>query len=361
VGSSMFSLAGTIDYIAPRLQGALVAPEALTAVRALAESIPASLTSWIDFECRLREGRPQVDLSVRIDRRARDRFARYSRERAAASGGAAWHRAAALGQAWADPATSTSVAVGGLWLEFDLAAGIDPATAPPRLFIDFVRQAPAPADRLDILADALAPITGSPRPEWLRAGIHRCVHALPAAAGIVYVGLPADDRVTAVRLCVIGMDEADAAGYLETVGWPGDVAVLDRRPGSGRARGGIVHLDLDDRGGIGSRIGLEYPLRRRPQVKGVVADTALLDHLVASGACAAAKREAMLAWPGCELGVLPHEIWPSLVMRRVSHVKFVCDRDEPFEAKAYLCVAHEWRQELARSVPPLFEPPPIAS
>jgi hypothetical protein len=347
---SSFSLAGTIDHAAARLPPALVAPEALAAVRRIAALIPASLTSWIDFECRLQSGRPQVDLSVRVDQRGRDRLAACSLALQESPAGGAWRRVEALAREWADTATPTHRDVAAAWLEFDLDAGGDAAAAPPRVFIDFARPASAEGDRCRAMTAALAPIVGRPVPEWLSGGLGRCLRELPPGTELVYVGLPAHERVTVVRLCVLGIDERSAAHYLEAVGWSGDAAALRWRLGSWRRPGGdrvtrsaILQFDLDDRGRIGSRVGLEYPLRRRPQVKGAVADAGFLDDLVACGACAAEKRDAILAWPGCEVAVLPHEIWPSLVMRRVSHVKIVCDRNEPLEAKAYFCFAHAWR------------------
>jgi hypothetical protein len=194
-------------------------------------------------------------------------------------------------------------------------------------------------------------MVGSPVPAWLSDGVAACLRELPPAAELLYVGLPADERIAAVRLCMLGVDDGRAADYLERVGWRGYVAALRRTLGTisgGRhaaTRGAILHLDLTDRG-IGSRIGLEFPFQRRSQVKGVVAETEFLDDLVGRGACTPGKRDAILSWPGCEMAILPHAIWPSLVLRRISHVKVVVDGDGPPEAKAYLCVAHAWRPEL---------------
>jgi hypothetical protein len=369
--AASFSLAGTIDRAAARLPPALVGPEPLAAVRRIAALIPASLTSWIDFECRLQSGRPQVDLSIRIDGPSRDRLAVCSLALEESPGGAAWRRVAALAREWGNAGSPTHRNIAAAWLEFDLDAGTGASMAPPRVFIDFARARHAAGDRCRAMTAALAPIVGRPAPEWLREGLGRCLRVLPPASDLVYVGLPAHERVTSVRLCVLGMDERRAGDYLEAVGWPGDAAALRRRLGSWRrpgrdrvARSAILQFDLDDRCRIGSRLGLEYPLRRRPQVRGAVAERGFLDDLVACGACAADKRDALLAWPGCEVTILPHEIWPSLVMRRVSHVKIVCEGpDEPIEAKAYVCFAHAWRPAITggHRRPPLSHRPPIAS
>jgi hypothetical protein len=368
-----FSLAGTIDHIAARLPHALIAPAALGRVRRLAESFPASLTSWIDLECRLRAGDPQVDLSVRIDARGRQQLAQHSGARLP-SHAVAWQRVAAFAQAWADPATATYRCVAAVWLEFDLAEGADPASVPPRMFIDLARHAGGAADgvgpigALGTVMAALAPVVGPRIPEWLRGGVGRCLEALPPSAELLYVGLPVDERLTSLRLCVLGLNERHCAEYLGAVDCQSHVSSSGRALGTWRGRrrdhavrGAMLHLDLDDRGRVGSRLGLEYPLRRRPQVMGVIADTDFLAELVACGVCTPDKRDAILAWPGCEVATLPHEIWPSLVMRRVSHVKVVSNREAPPEAKAYLCFAHAPRLAAGVRRPPLFVPAPIAS
>src|SRR6185295_13274189 len=99
--TSEFTLAATIDYLAPRLPRALVAPESLAAVCGLAASLPAPLTSWIDFECRLHPDRHQVDLSVRVDHRSREHFAKYALARQVSSASAAWRRVANFAAEWA--------------------------------------------------------------------------------------------------------------------------------------------------------------------------------------------------------------------------------------------------------------------
>jgi hypothetical protein len=367
-----FSLAGTIDCAAAHLPPGLITADAWALVRQIADSLPASLTNWVDFECRLRGDAAQVDVSLRIDRRGRDQLAGHARVRSAQSPPAArpaWRRVASFTREWADACTSIHRDVDAMWLEFDVDPRADLAAARPRVFVDLAPHARTAPRRPGAIASALAPFVGRVAPAWVTGGVARCLAALPPDAGVLYVGLPAGERVATVRLCLRGLDHSRAAEYLGAAGWPGDIADFRRRlaawhrPGPARfACGAILHVDLDARGGLGSRIGLEYPLRRRPQVKGGVAESGLLDDLVACGACAPAKRDAILAWPGCGMTVLPHELWPSLVLRRISHVKIVYDSGRPIEAKAYCCFAHAWRPRLASAYrpPALSAVPPIA-
>ena len=363
------SIADTIDQIAPRLPSALVSSTALAAVRRVAASLPATLTQWIDLECRLQSGSPQVDLSIRVDAvqaRALARVARRPARAAHAPDGsrtsaAAWQRVAAMAAAW-DAATAAGD-VEGLWLEFDLREDAAPL---PRMFIDFARNRWTPHESAARVRAVLAPhVSGA----WMRDAIARCVDRLPSDVELRYVGLPADDEIRVIRLCLLARDERHALECLTAVRWPGDIEPVRRlcdrwrrSRGADHTNGAILHLDVTPSAAPADRIGLECPFRRRPQVKGVLTDAAFLDELVACGACSAAKRDALMRWAGCELASLPHALSPRLLLRRISHVKVVFDRDRDPEAKAYLCAAHLARPRAAAAVrpPALFANRPIA-
>src|SRR6266704_1101673 len=74
-GPAVPSLAATLDRIAPRIPGQLISTEAASRIRRVAAGLPAALTHWIYFECRLSRDAPRVYLSVCVDRRARDLLA----------------------------------------------------------------------------------------------------------------------------------------------------------------------------------------------------------------------------------------------------------------------------------------------
>jgi hypothetical protein len=349
----MFSLAGTIDHFAPRLLPPLVGPAASAAVRRVAHQLPAAMTQWIDIECRLAADRPQVDLIVRVDRRGRGLLAAQP-----------WPRLRAFARTWADSATTVHRAVSAVWLEFDVVDSVrgipadDHTPLRPRVFLDLTREAYAvspAARRFTAIIDALAPLVGGPAPRWLRRGLERCLRHLPPSAYLLYVGLPAQDHVHHVRVCVLGLGGPRVGDYLRAVGWPGDLDALREHlrrmagdPEPDAAGIAIVHLDIDDHERVRPALGFEYALARRPQVRGTIGEETFFERLVASAACDARKRDVLRQWPGCAIETLPHAIWPSLVMRRVSHVKIVYAPPGALEAKAYLCGAHEWRPALQR-------------
>ena len=156
--------------------------------------------------------------------------------------------------------------------------------------------------------------------------------------------LPRD--ASTIRLCVLGLRGAELGVYLESIAWPGCLVSVDRvrRALAGPDGGGpilsLVHLDV--RGAVLPRVGIEYRFARRPQVRGIVQERPFFDRLVELGLCTIAKRDAVLAWPGIAADVLRHERWPSVVGRRLNHVKIVHD-GRRLLAKAYLRVVHARR------------------
>jgi hypothetical protein len=100
----------------------------------------------------------------------------------------------------------------------------------------------------------------------------------------------------------------------------------------------LLHLDVA--GDVGHRVGIEYVFSRSEQLRGHVAETGFLDHLEALGLCSPAKRSGLSAWAGYSTERLPHELWQSLLVRRLNHVKLVLSPDAPPQAKAYLSFHH---------------------
>jgi hypothetical protein len=95
------------------------------------------------------------------------------------------------------------------------------------------------------------------------------------------------------------------------------------------------------------RLGLEYVFGPREQARGRLAETAFVRHLARRGLCTADEAAALAAFPGCTTEQLPHELWRSLVVRRVNHVKLVFDGALPPEAKGYLVLHNRfWKHPI---------------
>jgi hypothetical protein len=154
------------------------------------------------------------------------------------------------------------------------------------------------------------------------------------------------------RLCVRDLDARRRSDYLSAVGWPGDTGQLNATiaevgehwVGNEHLDEAVLHLDVG-RSEVGAKLGLEYHFERLPQLRGELAETGFLSYLEQRGLCSASKHQALLSWPGYQVKTLKHELWPSLITRRVNHLKLVFDHQHLSEIKCYLCVTHSYHQD----------------
>ena len=295
--------------------GALVEYGARARVLAVADRIPASRTRWKYLECRLAAGATQTDLSIRVE-----------------------------------PSETTHPAVEALWFEYDCpndGRSVDAIVDAPGVFADIRPSVYAGASRRerDAATRRVADSLGSPLPRETAAVIQRCLAALPPGSAIISTGCFPHRDAALRRLCIAGIDDDLLPAYLARIGWPGTWSQIARRlapltPLAVRAgrTAAIVHIDVG--ADVAPTIALELPFTRAPQRGGRLAEVAVLDTLVATGVCDPAKRDALLAWPLRVVSTMPHELWPSVMTRRLNHVKLVWRADGIVEAKAYLAMSH---------------------
>jgi hypothetical protein len=313
----------------------------------VAAQLPAALTRWTYLECRLGGRSAPVDVIVEVDAAGRDILTGANQALAPGPGLAAapvWARVLEVCRRWADPASPLSRWVECVWLEFD--AGEGPGAALPGVFIGFSRcvyGAENADERCARAVEALEALLGVPLGAGRLDALQRVHRHLPDGAFILYAGslLPRGDG--ALRVCASGIGARELPGFLRAAGWPGPYGPLEAllpelhaaREGAAARDPVLLHLDIGVEG-LRPRIGLEYAFGRREQARGGLAETAFLEHLVALRLCTREEAAALTAFPGCATEQLPHELWRSLVVRRVNHVKLVFDAGRPPEAKAYL-------------------------
>jgi hypothetical protein len=317
----MIPLAATLDFVAPTIPIALVAPEADRRLRVAANRLPASLAHWIFIECHLATP-TRADLTVGVD--VADAVALRTLER--------WRRLAAFGRLWNDARTCWHEQVDRLWLEFDLDGQRD---AGPSVFAEL---------RSRESWEAIANTADHFRPAG-RSLLDRCIDRLPRSARVLYAGLFFPRGWEAVRLCIVGLADAEIPPYLAAVGWPGHTDALIAELTRWRTIHGVGVgvLDLDVGADVAPAIGLEYMFRRDVQVSGRLGDSELLDSLVRTGWCDEAQRNALETWPHSMRAVMPHELWESVIHRRLNHVKLTFAHDRVREVKAYLSIGQAAR------------------
>jgi hypothetical protein len=91
---------------------------------------------------------------------------------------------------------------------------------------------------------------------------------------------------------------------------------------------------------------MEYPLARAPQLRGEIAEQALLDLLERRALLGPADRLALYEWIGYQEEIRAHELWPSVTVRRVNHLKLTVAAEGAPTLKLYLCAESIPRADL---------------
>ena len=338
-----YTIADTMALVRPHVAPELVDDAAWEAAAAVGSRLPAGVAGGFYLECRLDEDGGPVDFIPRVHATGREILAgrnpriRVPREVAWSAG---WGPVARFCARWSDEPLLRR-AIAEIWLEFDLPAGGDGFPA-PSVFVAFDEPAVASLGDgewnalLGVLCDELAPETVSAA---TRAAVQAALRSRPPGATVPYVGFLLARPEQAVRLYLGSLSAAALPAAFAAAGWPGDprelAEVIARLDGGIAPEVGMAHLDFAG-GGALPRVGIEFTLDRRAQLRGTIAETAFLDRLVELRLSSAAKRQALDAWAGHRVGVLPHELWRSLLARRVNCVKLVHVPGEAPRVKAYL-------------------------
>ena len=357
----MHSLATTLEAVRPYLQHPLASQETLRRLGAAIDHLPAAVAKMLYFECRLREAAPQVDLVLAVYPRGAVILGQHE-EFIGEPAPVWWVRLQAFCRQWvASP--SLAAWVDHIWLEYDIAA--DSAAADvttigrwsdspePGIFISLAKLSTVRDYQLipwlECVSTAVEAITGKGLAKCVRHSLQICVEALPPSTAIAYIGLMTHRPTPIIRVCLANMPVKSIAQYVTTVtttsprqlGMATELAAYDYSS-DGESQVSMLHLDISPERGVLSRVGLERLFSRRSQRHGQIldADRFLLATLARRGLCADDKQEALLTWPGQSVAVLPHELWWSLIDRRINHVKFVLDDDAGIDAKAYLLLSY---------------------
>lgn len=345
-GAEGRSLADTLASVRSHLPSSLVSDDVYAAVSRVSGRLPAALTRRLYVECRLHDV-AAVDLVFCIDEsgRAMLQKTRPAWLPAALHGNPLWTGVARLCSRWADPTSPLHKLIYDVWLEFDAGErshGVEALV--PNVFVGFTASRGVGRSVLWAAAtEALTLLSGGPVSRAADRAVTTCLESLPREANLAYVGYMFPRESSSIRICVTPLGGSALSTYLERVKWAGSVKDVENALRRLTGRGPIpttTLLHLDIRQGVLPRIGIELPLDQRTQLRGQVAERALLDRLCDSGLCTAAKRDALLRWPGHERVHVPQQDAPRLMLRRVSHVKLVAEAGRPPVAKAYLSLFH---------------------
>lgn len=341
------------------LPRALVSPPAYERVKRAASQLPAALSRQIYLECRLAERSRRVDLIVGVGRNGagvltgRHPSARLPEPLRRIP---TWSRLRGFCREWLTRGSVLDAGVERVWLELDLdaQAGLPPdRSLIPGIFVNFSPDAlagPPWERRLEVALESVRRLAGEGA-QAVAGALEHCFHSLPPGASPTYVGIFTARWRRAVRVCIRGLWGEAAAEFLGALGWPTRrIRWVRHSLGATAPKGGappvLLHVEVGE--GPKPAFGLEFALSRPSQLRGELAELDWLDGLVSRRLCAPRKRLGLHRWPGRSVMSFRHELWPSLVTRRVNHLKLVLAHGRPVEAKAYLYLRHAYEPRLAR-------------
>jgi hypothetical protein len=337
--SNVIRAAATLQAVSGHIPASLVSASAHQRVAALAARLPAALIEGFYLECRLAAATPAVDYIVRVSPAGRRILAGHNPRIGAGPDDPRWRAVRRL--AHASLAGPLCGFIDSLWLEFDAPSKGGAAGREPLRPSVFVGLDPASVRGLSLddwtdLVLKLLRYAGLQRTPDADNLLHRTLRMLPPGVSVPYVGVLLGRPGQPVRLYFSGFRTRAVRPWLARAGLCGSagplVDVVDRIGADHPIS--MFHIDMNTR--ILRRWGLEYTLERLPQLRGRLVEEALLDRLVREGFCTERKRDALLAWPGCEIRTMPHQLWPSLLHRRVNCIKLAIDQAAATRAKAYL-------------------------
>lgn len=340
------SMEDYLKVVTPHLHPALVSPEALSYIHALAQILPSF--SVAGFECRLGAKQSQVDFQVKLPVRSLNLPQRFLSS-------SVWQSLQNLYQEWGEPTSFLHQSVNGLFLEFDLVEAPSPIPIPCILFNLNQEIVSNDVRLIKVVTDWPLKLLNYSTFSRLESNLQRCVNSLPDGAWIGDVGVMLSRPVEAVRLSVKGIPPNQLSDYLMQIGWEEPTNRLSTLVSSLSEFADFIVLSVDVGDTIYPRISLECHLEKQPRFE--PRWQLFLDYLVEENLCTPAKRNSLLAWPGLSQKVDQPELWPSnltwgdrffgsrafsVFWRTIYEIKIVYQPNLPLEAKGYLAFGHDW-------------------
>lgn len=347
------TVADWLPLVRPHLSAELASGQALEQIGSLARRAPGSCLAALEIP--LTADSPTIDFSIRV---------RSAEEATALAERVPAPHPRDLLHRWADSG-SLRRWVPELWLEFDLGPY---RKAPPSQSAEEHLPLPVLCARIgpgvpptwvaEVLLPALHGGPALPRPQ--RRGVLHALASLPSPARLLFafslLSRQAVDRdyrqPPPVRLEVFGLEADRLPGYLDTLGarsGESEVSAVaqvgDLVPLVQRADRNHLSFDLDGRGQLGPRVGVEVSSVGLPGREPGWAEMLrwLSGHglLGAPVETAAARAETVLGWPGWDSFWTATACWPAaagavFLVRSLSHFKVVTRPKREPETKVYL-------------------------
>jgi hypothetical protein len=337
------SLGDFLTALAPHLPPALLPPNQMRELAARLSDLPGELTSHFGLECRLHDD-SQVDVQCAIKRNgAGHHLLMEGPWPALWRMHPLWQQLQRFARRWY---TGESPAISHIWLGFDLAR-------PHPLLLPLIHLRTDKVER-----DGILPLVEQVREASLPGALARTArHCLDAAPVPTYIGLLTAREATALRW-TLPLPLTEVRGFLDEVGWPGDLPRVIRILDAAGAWTTHVGLSLNIGEQVEPYLGLEFLNWTKPP-SGTAAWRACLETLIRWNYCTVDKAHALLRYPG--ISHEREEHWPPclstspayrermvrMLSRNLLHIKIALPATAPPHAKAYLAARHGWIQRQA--------------
>lgn len=351
------SLSNTLQAVVnPYIPSALISSEHLEQINTTVQHLPAQITTFFGYECRLQESTPHADFLLcvypNIGRQILTGEENLLAEKLFSV--PSWNLIRSFAQEWANPASSFASKVLNMWLEFDIDESSS-AIPVPSVFFKPENHAIAPGQDYQWLKQALFALRGQPLSENVINCLTGCVEALPSEGYAFQIAAMFSRPMNFLRLCLRNIEVGEIPLYLKRIGWTGNQATLTQLLNWLSERVNNITLNLDVSDEVLPTIGLECYFNFDSTVYERI--ESFLDELVEKGLCLPEKRDGLLAYPGLVHQGINAQDWPlylkwesvfykrdkiSVFWRFLHHIKFVLRPDGRLEAKAYLRVSHSW-------------------
>ena len=339
------SLKDYMKAIAPDLRPELVSAETCGEIEKLAQIFPPCYLAA--FECFLGADESRVDFQVQLPSHLLNLPESFLQS-------VLWQGLQDFYREFADPTTSFFIhhTVTALSVEFPLAER--PLSNPePWILLTLNRESVTDAQTL---IDIVLKLRNFPVSSKLESNINLCYDALPPEGKIVSLGAMLSPENQALRLGLKDISPQQLLDYLEQIGWQDPSDRLSSLVLTLSEFIDEIGLEIEIGDTVSPRIGIECFFDKQPFSEPQRWEV-FLEHLVTQGLCTAARKEALLAWPGFTQKADRPELWPSnlvwgdmfmgsdgfsIFSRTIYEIKIVYHPGKPLSAIAYVVFGHDW-------------------
>ena len=339
------SMKDYLKVIAPDLRPELVSAETFCKIEKLAQIFPPCYLAA--FECRLGANESRVDFQVQLPSHLLNLPESLLQS-------VLWQEFQDFYRQWAEPTTSSFLlqrTVNTLALEFDLV-GQSLSEIVPCILLTLNPETVADAKTAIAI---LSKLPSFPVYSKLESNLRRCYEGLPEGGKIASLGAMLSRENQALKLGVKEISTQQLLDYLEQIGWQDMTDRLSPLLLMLSEFVDKIGLDVEIGDTVYPRIGLECYFEKQPFSE--PRWDVFLDRLVTLGLCTAAKKDALLAWPGFTQKADRPDLWPaniiwgdifmgsqgfSIFARTIYEIKIVYHPGMPLSAKAYLIFGHDW-------------------